>query len=232
MSQVNTSMNFLPEDYVEKRQATRAAIVFIGLLLVVIGGIVGAYLFTQWNMKGVFDERNRVNAAYEDASKKIAEAQELQKQKELMVQKAEITTQLMERVRRSALLGELARLLPTGVNFMSLELKSRELQAAAKSPADIEKARHLAEGSLPDYKPPMVDVTLNLTGTAPTDAEVAAYMSALQKSPLLTGVSLLFSEEHKKNKDDKPLRKFSVEMHIDPSADLRGGTVVDAMPKN
>ena len=46
MSQVNTSMNFLPEDYVEKRQAARAAVVFIGLLLLVvsllsIGFVVG-----------------------------------------------------------------------------------------------------------------------------------------------------------------------------------------------
>ncbi len=44
-------MNFLPEDYVEKRQAARAAVVFIGLLLVVVGGIVGAYMYTQWQMK-------------------------------------------------------------------------------------------------------------------------------------------------------------------------------------
>ena len=43
-----SNMNFLPEDYVEKRQATRAAVVFIGLLLIVVGGIVGAWIFTQW----------------------------------------------------------------------------------------------------------------------------------------------------------------------------------------
>ena len=232
MSQVNTSMNFLPEDYVEKRQAARAAIVFIGLLLVVIGGIVGAYLFTQWNMKGVFEERDRVNAAYEDASKKIAEAQELQKQKELMVQKAEITTQLMERVRRSALLGELSRLLPPSVNFVGLDLKTHELMSAPKPPTDIEKIRRAAEGGIADYKPPTVDVTLTLTGTAPTDGEVAAYMSALQKSALLTNVSLLFSEEFKKNKDEKVMRKFNIEMHLDPTADLRGGSVADALPKN
>src|SRR4051812_14218877 len=120
MSQVNTSMNFLPEDYVEKRQATRTAIVFIGLLLVVVGGIVGAYLYSQWNMSGVFRERDRVNTAFEDASKKIAEAQELEKQKENMIRKADTITALMERVRRSVLLGELTKLRPNGVNFLGM----------------------------------------------------------------------------------------------------------------
>jgi Tfp pilus assembly protein PilN len=225
-------MNFLPEDYVEKRQAARAAVVFIGLLLVVVGGIVGAYLFTQLHNKGVFDERDRVVAQYDEASKKIAEAQELQKQKELMVQKAEIATQLMERVRRSALLGELAKLLPTGVTLVSLELKTHELQGPPPAQSDLDKARRAASGESFAYHPPTADVTINLTGTAPTDSEVASYMSSLQKSPLLTGVSLLFSEEYKKGKDDKSVRKFSVEMHINPDADLRGGTLVEAAPKN
>jgi hypothetical protein len=61
MSQMKSSMNFLPEDYVEKRQASRAAVVFIGLLLLVVGGLVGAYLFTQRSMKAIFEQRDKVN---------------------------------------------------------------------------------------------------------------------------------------------------------------------------
>jgi len=169
MTQTNTSMNFLPDDYVEKRQANRAAWVFIGLLLAVVGGIVGAYLYTQWKMHGVFAERDRVNVAYDDASKKIAQAQELEQQKERLIQKADTITALMEKVK----------------------------------------------------------------GSAPTDADVAAYMTALQKSPLLDGVSLTYSEEFKKEKDNITMRRFNIEMRINPDADLRtGGSVVTATPKN
>jgi Tfp pilus assembly protein PilN len=227
MTQANTSMNFLPEDYVEKRQANRAAWVFIGLLLAVVGGIVGAYLYSQWTMRGVFEARDRMTKEYEDASKKITEAQELERQKERMIQKADTITALMEKVRRSALLGELTRLRPTGVNFVNLDLKTKEVaQAAQPNPA-------LAATKPAEVKPPAVDVTMTLMGTAPTDAEVAAYMTALQKCPLLTGVALLYSEEYKKNKDDAPLRRFNVEMHLRPDADLRGnGSVVSASPKN
>src|SRR6476620_2288022 len=149
MTQMNANMNFLPEDYVQKRQAARAAVVFIGLLLVVVGGIVGAYLYTQWQMKAVFDKHDSVNRAFEDASKKIEEAKELEKQKARMVAKAEITATLMERVRRSSLLAELVKLKPGKMNFLGMELKTKEVQAAqgpARANSDLEKARRMQEG--------------------------------------------------------------------------------------
>jgi hypothetical protein len=138
-------------------------------------------------------------------------------------------TALMEKVRRSVLLGELTRLRPNGVNFITMELKSKEVQEAAPKPSP-----ELAATKPAEVKPPKVDVTVTLTGTAPTDGEVATYMSALQKSPLLAGVALRYSEEYRKNKDDKAVRRFNVEMHLDPSADLRnnGGAVASVSPKN
>jgi len=230
MSQVNSNMNFLPEDYVEKRQAARAAVVFIGLLLLVIGGIVGSYLYKQWTMKEIFAEHDRVRAAFEDASKQIAKAQELQTQKEEMVHKAEITTTLMERVRRSELLIELTKLLPHGVRFVGLDLKAKD----GPPVSDVEKARAAAAGKSLPAKTPPTDIALELIGMAQSDGDVAAYMTALQKSPLLVGVTLQYSEEFKKDKDTPSLRRFSVEMHINPNADLRGvaNSVVTAMPEN
>jgi Tfp pilus assembly protein PilN len=230
MTPISSNVNFLPEDYVEKRQAARAAVVFIGLLLAVVGGIVGTFMYTQWNMKGIFQERDRVNAAFEDASKKIAEAEELEKQTERMIAKAEITTTLMEKVHRSQLLGELTKLHPAGVNFVSMELKTKTVDQPTPRASDLDKARR-AEQGMPIVKPAAVDVTLNLMGTAPTDADVSQYMAALQKSPLLTGVTLLFSEEFKKNKEDVALRRFSFEMHVSPDADRRQSPVADARPE-
>jgi len=237
MTQINTNMNFLPEDYVEKRQAARAAVVFIGLLLVVVGGIVGAYLYTQWQMKNIFDEHDRVNAQFEDASKRIEEAKALENQKARMVAKAEITTTLMERVPRSALLRELATMKPKAVNFVSLDLKTKELKTdagPARPNSDLDRARRQAEGLPPDaIKPPNVEVSVDLVGTAPTTKEVADYMKALKDSKLISDLDMRFDEEYRRPGDDKGelIRRFRVEMKINPTADLRGaGAVVEATP--
>ena len=97
MSQSPNTMNFLPDDYVEKREATRSAVIFVGLLLLVVGGIVGTYLFKKWQAGEVFIHQAKVEAQFEDAEKRIAEADEIDQQKATMVAKAELATTLMER---------------------------------------------------------------------------------------------------------------------------------------
>ena len=67
--------------------------------------------------------------------------------------------------------------------------------------------------------PPSTEVAVDLVGLAPTDGQVAAFISELGKSPLLTDVNLVYSEEFKNN--DEVLRRFRVEMKINPDADIR-----------
>jgi Tfp pilus assembly protein PilN len=228
MTQATGSMNFLPEDYVEKRQAARTAVICIGLLVIVVTGIVTAWLFVQWQARPTFEQAAKVDTEYDDMSKQISEAQDIKAKKATMQAKAELTTSLMERVYRSALLLELTQLQPKGVNMVSLEMKSRELPRPELS--EVEKTKRQQDGLPPEpEKPPEFEFTLDLIGTAPADGQVAAYISALGKSKLLTDVNLLFSEEFKRGQGDNAevVRKFHVEMKINPTADLRR---VDELP--
>jgi len=225
MSQTTNSMNFLPEDYVEKRQAARAAVVFIGLLVVVVGGIVGTWAFVQWRADRIFTELDHKRQEYEQASKDLAELQQLQDEKARMVSKAELSMELMERVRRSTLLEAITTLQPKGVSLKSFELKSRELPSTTPPLTDLEKAKLQQDGKpIPPPKPPEMEVTLDLVGYAGTDSQVAQYISALGKSPLLTDVNLLFSEEFKlgSGNDADTVRRFHVDMKLNRNADLRG----------
>ena len=224
MSQMtNTSMNFLPEDYVEKRQAARTAVICVGLLVVVTTGIVGTWWYKEhFAAKAIYDYEAQVNQQFEDANKQIQEVQEIDSEKAKMMQKAELTTMLMEKVRRSALLEELAKLQPKGVNLVDFELKSKELPVPQMSEAERQKRK---EANLPPEpeKPPEIEVSVDVVGTAVNDSQVTQYVSALNKSNLLSDVNLLFAEESKKDKgdDSEVIRKFHVEMKINPKADLR-----------
>ena len=188
MSQMtNTSMNFLPEDYVEKRQAARTAVICVGLLVVVVTGIVATWWYKDhYAAKSIFDREAQVNQQFEDANKQIQEVQEIDREKAKMMQKAELTTMLMEKVRRSSLLEELAKLQPKGVNLVDLELKSKELPAPPLSEA--EKQRRQTAGLPPEpEKPPEIEVKIDLVGTAINDSQVTQYVSALNKSGFALG---------------------------------------------
>ncbi|MGN6367224.1 MAG: PilN domain-containing protein [Phycisphaerae bacterium] len=232
MSQMtNSSMNFLPEDYVEKRQAARTAVICVGLLVVVVSGIVATWWYKEhFAAKAIYDYEAQVNQQFEDANKQILEVQEIDREKAKMMQKAELTTMLMEKVRRSALLEELARLQPKGVNLVDFELKSKELP---RPPISEEEKKKREAAHLPPEpeKPPEVQVNIDIVGTASNDSQVTQYVSALNKSNLLSDVNLLFAEEAKKDntEDSEVIRKFHVEMKINPKADLRQMTGSDAL---
>ena len=135
----SANMDFLPKDYAQKRQVNKMAIVSTGLVVVMIGGIVGAWFFTLWKNKPIFDENTRVKAQYVEASKKIEEYQAMGKEREKMIAKAETTTTLMERVRRFALLEELTLLRPEGLNFTEIELKSEKASSGAQALSEVER---------------------------------------------------------------------------------------------
>jgi hypothetical protein len=227
MSQSPNTMNFLPEDYVEKRQAARTAVVFVGLILVVVAGTLATFLWKRWQSEAIFVEQAKVVAQFEEAEKKIAEANEIDRQKATMLAKAELATTLMERVPRNILLQQLTEMQPASVHMVNLELTTKEIKEAGTGAAasDLEKAKRQQEGLPPEAaKPPVREVTVNLISVAQSDADVAKYIAALSKSPLLSDVNLLFSEEFKvgvKENEKKSIRKFHVEMRIAPHADLR-----------
>ncbi len=222
-----SAVNFLPEDYVEKRTANRWTFISIGLCIAVMG-VVTATFVMEWRTKiTAQDNFDRVSHEYEEEGKKIAEMQMLDQENQRLANKAEVTAVLQERVPRSMLLAELTHLMPKGVSLLSLELKTRE-STEVRKPSQLAAARQQMEGQVnPPPKPPEKEVTLELVGMAPTDGHVAAFISLLGKSPLLDDVNLIYSEEFKDN--DEMLRRFRVEMKINRNADVRN-SAADTSP--
>ena len=214
------NVNFLPEDYVEKRAAHRAAIVFIGLFLAVMGGIVTAYFLTERERSTVQTQLERVNQELDRKGKELAEYKEMQKEKESMYAKAEVTAQLMERVHRSTLLTGIVKCLPSNTQLTLLELKTKDAPNVPRAQTKLEDARKQLEGAAAAEPPaPQAEVTIDVTGLAPSHEHVAMFIDKLGKFNLVQDAKPLFSEEFKR--ENEVLRRFKVTMKLNPDADTR-----------
>jgi hypothetical protein len=205
----------------------------------VIVGVVGAFFVTNRQKTSVMRRQEEISRAYAIENAKIEDLKKLEAQKKEMIEKAEITTALIEKAPRSILLAEIINRMPRELTLTELNLRSKRLDAKpskidknAISKAAAPKPRTLA-GAAKDQKtvakaeppapakpmPPRYDFRVEMLGLAATDQEIADYHTALRQCPLLENVELLFSGDVKI--DDFQMRKFRIEANIRNSVDAR-----------
>ncbi len=220
------SMSFLPEDYVERRIEQRTNMICLSLFAIVLVGTIGGYFVTIGHRSEVRAKREAVNKSYAEAARRIEQLEQLQKRKTEMVHKAQVSAGLVEPVPRTFLLADLVNRMPAALSLLDLQLSSRQelpvhaLPLATGKTALATKLGDTAKpGSAADAPAPTTVVSLALIGVAPTDVQVAQYMSSLSQSKLVADVNLVFSEETRVQ--DSFMRKFRIEMTLQPGADVR-----------
>ena len=68
-------------------------------------------------------------------------------------------------------------------------------------------------------QPRIYDVNMKATGVAQTDVQVAQFITKLNASKLLKDVNLIYTDELAPGqKDGEKLRKFQIEMNLNPDA--------------
>lgn len=220
--------SFLPEDYLVKKAERRSVLISLFLFVVVALGVVGAFLVTnrQWN--GVRTRQEEINREYAIETAKIDQLKQLEQQKSEMLQKAEITTALIEKVPRSIMLAELINRMPKQMTMTELNMKSTRVVEAAK-PVPQNQLGTVTAQSLaaqgpkpvepPKPMPPKFVFKIELTGLSASDDDIADYHSALLQCPLLDQVEMLSSVEI--IVDEVSMRKFRIDATIKASADAR-----------
>ncbi|MHC4415100.1 MAG: PilN domain-containing protein [Planctomycetota bacterium] len=223
----NTS--FLPEDYLDQKAERRTNIISLTLFGIVMIAVFAAFLVTNREWSNVKDDQQRINVKYQEAAVQIERLNELERQKDQVLNKAELAAALVERVPRSILLAELISRMPPGLGLLELKLKSDEIKAARepvvrnavgrlKGP-ERAKTREEAAKEPKKIEAPRFRIALTLVGVAPTDLEVSRYMAQLNAHPLLHDVRLEYSEE--RDFEGSKMRKFEIKMTLDPDADVR-----------
>lgn len=233
---------FLPEDYVSKLAERRSNMMAVSLFVIVTMGVVGAFFVTnrQWN--DVKRYQQAINVRYTKAASDIEQLKVLEQQKNGLLQRAELTTALIERVPRSILLAELINRMPKRVVMLELQIKSERLDKPKRtSSSSSSKAKTLtnakkssrkgslsAKGEAPTPKSepdivaaaaPRLSTTITVIGVAPSHKDIARFVASLQGCQLLDGVELKFSETTIIN--DREMKKFRLEAQISGVADAR-----------
>lgn len=223
-------LSFLPDDYLLRKAQRRSNVICAGLFVIVMAAIGAAFTFSERSVKAIERQHAQVEEEYTDAARRIQQVQQMQEKQRQMAQQAELTASLLEKVPRTFILAELTNSLPAGVSLLDFNLESRRVNLAPVVVAktmyeqrkqEIEREKAIGDKAKdPALQPRVYEVTMKLTGIADTDVQVAQYISKLNHSPLLKDVNLVISDQFKKDKEDRTMRKFQIELTLVPDADV------------
>jgi Tfp pilus assembly protein PilN len=227
-------LSFLPDDYLDRKQRRRTNAICAVLFCVVIAAIGSAFWVTERSMRDIDQQAAMVDQQYNEAAKRIEQVQELQEKQRTMAHQAELTASLLEKVPRSRVLAAITNGLPPGISLLDFTLDAKIITAAQVAPKtafDIRKAEIDGTKGLPGLataQPRAYDVSLKATGIAENDGQVSQFITKLNQTmldqtALLKDVNLVFTDEYKDGQKDGPkLRKFQIEMSLNPDANIDG----------
>jgi Tfp pilus assembly protein PilN len=186
-----SNINFVPTDYVQKRDSTRANLIYVFLFGIVMTGIGATFWMIQVRQKAINSEIAKVDAALNEAKDKFKLLEELQNTGNEMMKTAAMTAELFENAPKSTVLACLTNSLPEGVSLLELKLFQKEVSAPVVSTQYKKKAKK--KKAVAAEK--IIDTFIEIEGAAPSDIEVAAYISKLSKSKLLEKTALVESKQ-------------------------------------
>jgi Tfp pilus assembly protein PilN len=224
------SSSFLPEDYVARKTETRVNILILAMFALVLGGVVAAFVVTNRHWRDIRARQLIVNAQWSQEGKKMDQLKALQAQRAQMMEKAEITAALIERVPRWAVLGEIALRMPAEMRLDSLIIKSTRTNPVVPPPTTgpgaapiVKSLTDKFKGTAPaPPKPKVIQVpkftyTLTIAGSTAKNTDVADFLTALKASPVLKNVELTFIKESKEK--DREMRKFEILAQVTSETD-------------
>jgi hypothetical protein len=206
------NINFVPDDYVQNTESRRTNLMCLVLFLVVMAALGGSFATIQIRQRACVAQEQLVNARMTKACEAIKQFEELQKRRKDMMKTALTTAELLEPVPRSILLASLTNNLPPGVSLLKLDMVQKEPKNTSTTVVRSKFATAQA-GANGQPQPVMsreklLETHIDMTGTAPSDLEVASFIKRLSNSTLLSDVALIESKERKV--DDTSFRQFKL----------------------
>ncbi|MFZ9010350.1 MAG: PilN domain-containing protein [Planctomycetota bacterium] len=190
-------INFVPDDYVQQRRASRSNVLYLMLLLAMLGAIGITFGFIKMRQRAVQTELAQLNSRMAEAQQQIAQLEELKTKSQTMMKTMVMTAELLEAVPRSIILASLTNNLPSGVSLLDFGLEEKETQIYKSAAKNTTSSRYSKANATAAAGEPQKTVSTNLQikGIAPSDIQVAGFISRLNDAILFDDVSLVESKE-------------------------------------
>jgi hypothetical protein len=187
------NINFVPTDYNQKRDSTRANIIYLFLFAAVMGGIGATFSIIRMRQKTINSELAAVNEKLTEATEKFKLLEQLQKTGDEMMKTAAMTSELFESVPKSTILACLTNNLPKGVSFTNIKLFQKTIKSSQPSKASSQYKKAAKRDAVSKEK--LIETFIEIKGIAPSDIEVAGYIAQLGKSIMLESTQLVESRQ-------------------------------------
>jgi Tfp pilus assembly protein PilN len=221
--------SFLPEDYLARKAERRTNVFAVTMFTVVMFGVIGAFFVTNRQWHDVHLHQRTVNVQFAQAAENIKQLEELEKQKAELLERADLTTALVEPINRSVLLSEIINRAPARTTILEIALDSKRMDRAIQRRSVNQEAgesltqKNAKSRNQKDAKPepvilaPRYESSLTIIGIVPRNTDVARYLAALQRCELLRQVELIQTE--KTTIRDREVFRFRIEAGINPNSD-------------
>lgn len=234
--------SFLPEDYLQQKAERRTIFISLVLCALVFSGVIAAFFVTNQRWNDFRHYTKQVNIRYQTSAAAIEQLKEVEDQKIQLLEKAELTTALLERVPKTILFAEIINRMPQRMTLLELDMKSQRqdkpITVRSRSTASDDKGKSMVskkkrstagrkktDAEVKSVTAPRFETRVVLVGVAPTHSDVAKFVAELQKCELLSAVELRFSESTIINNHE--VFKFRLEATIPSEADARQMAVLE-----
>jgi Tfp pilus assembly protein PilN len=217
-----TTINFVPDDYIQQRQSSRANVLSLVLLAFLLGGIAVTFSVIKMRQAVVRSEMEQLNSRMVQAREQINRLEQVKSKGRVMMKNMKMTADLLEPVPRSVVLACLTNTMPSGVSLLEIQLQEKEVKMAFPAVSSVQSVKTdikptqyeaaAAKDKAPVEVRTVIQTLLEIEGIAHSDIEVASYIANLSESVLLDNVQLVQSKEQ--NIGGVPFRQFRLRTQL------------------
>jgi len=198
-------VDFLPSWYVRMRRRRRLLILQVWATLALAAGIIAWSLLIARNTRVAAQTLNALRDQVAQTNAQLAQMERLEGLRRQWRQKAEALSRMGLHVEASRVLGRIAEVMPRELALTSF---SMDIEETARQTTGAARVAMKEQAAAP------VDRRLRVTlaGAAPTDVELATFLTELNKIPFLEHVAPTYARDRREG--GHLLREFEVTFTI------------------